>query len=198
MIEVYNFEGQTEEECRLNCLNTLDIYDNEIISKEYQEDNVYKMEVVKIEQIIQFIDKYLKELFLKMNIKANYNINEEDKIFTVEIKGTDNSILIGKDGKNLSSLQTIIRQVLRNMIDFNIRINLDVANYKLRKQKYFAQDIKKIINEVLATKTSTKLDPMNSFNRRIVHNVASNYYNIETISTGEEPNRCVTINYVEK
>ena len=82
--------------------------------------------------------------------------------------------------------------------DNNLKINLDVSNYKLRKQQLFEQDVKKIINEVLSTKLSTKLDPMNSYQRRIVHNVANNYYNIETESIGEEPNRYVTIKYIDE
>lgn len=198
MIEVFNFEGKTEDICRTNCFDSLDVYDNEIITKEYEENNLFKMDVIKISDITLFIENYLNELFNKMNVEADYSVLEEDKIFTVKIDTRDNAIVIGKDGKNLSSLQFIIRQTLRNITNFNIRVNVDVSNYKLRKQKLFEQDIKDIINDVLTTKTDAKLDPMNSFNRRIVHNVASNYYNIETESVGEEPERYVTIKYIEK
>ena len=198
MIEVFNFEGKTEDICRTNCFDSLDVYDNEIITKEYEENNLFKMDVIKISDITLFIENYLNELFNKMNVEADYSVLEEDKIFTVKIDTKNNAIVIGKDGKNLSSLQFIIRQTLRNITNFNIRVNVDVSNYKLRKQKLFEQDIKDIINDVLTTKTDAKLDPMNSFNRRIVHNVASNYYNIETESVGEEPKRYVTIKYIEK
>lgn len=198
MIEVFNFEGKTEEECRTNCFDSLDVYDNEIITKEYEENDLFKMDVIKISDVTLFIENYLNDLFNKMNVEAEYSVLEEDKIFTVQIDTKDNAIVIGKDGKNLSSLQFILRQTLRNLTDFNVKVNIDVSNYKKRKQKLFEQDIKNIINDVLETKTDTKLDPMNSFNRRIVHNVASNYYNIETESIGEEPERYVTIKYVEK
>ena len=198
MIEVFNFEGKTEDICRTNCFDSLDVYDIEIITKEYEENNLFKMDVIKISDITLFIENYLNELFNKMNVEADYSVLEEDKIFTVKIDTRDNAIVIGKDGKNLSSLQFIIRQTLRNITNFNIRVNVDVSNYKLRKQKLFEQDIKDIINDVLTTKTDAKLDPMNSFNRRIVHYVASNYYNIETESVGEEPERYVTIKYIEK
>ena len=106
-------------------------------------------------------------------------------------------ILIGKDGKNMSSLQLLMRQTLRSKTNFNIKVNIDISNYKQRKEHLFEKDIKEIISEVLTTKTDTTLEPMNSYKRRIVHNVASNYYNIETKSDGEEPNRCVTIKYIE-
>ena len=132
-----------------------------------------------------------------MNITAKIDIDEIDEIFTVKISSKDNAIIIGKEGKNLSSLQFLLKQSLRVKTKFNLKINIDVSNYRLRRQQLFEDDVKKIINDVLTTKTDTNLDPMNSYQRRIVHNVANNYYNIETVSVGEEPNRCVVIKYIE-
>lgn len=198
MINIYSFEGQNQEDCRIKCLESLDVYDNEIITKDYEENSIYKMEVLKISEIKDFILNYLTSLFEKMNIVTKISVEEEEKIFTVKIQSDDNAIIIGKDGKNLSAIQILIRQVIRKLTKFNLKINLDVSNYRLRKQQLFEKDIKEIINEVLSTKTNTKLDPMNSYQRRIVHNVASNYYNIATESIGEEPNRYVTIKYIDE
>lgn len=198
MINIYNFEGQNQEDCRIKCLENLDVYDNEIIVKDYEENSIYKMEVLKISEIKGFLLTFLSSLFEKMHIATKISVEEEEKIFTVRIQSNDNAIIIGKDGKNLSSIQVLLRQVIRNLTKFNLKINLDVSNYRLRKQQLFEKDIKEIINEVLSTKTNTKLDPMNSYQRRIVHNVASNYYNIETESIGEEPNRYVTIKYIDE
>lgn len=197
MINVYNFSNEDQEQCRINYLEELDVYDDEVITKEYEEDNLYKFDVIKIEDVKKYIKDYLINLFSHMNINTKLDILVEDKVFNVKIKTNDNSIIIGKDGKNLSAIQLLIRQVVRNMTGFIIKINLDVANYKLKKEHLFENDIKKIINEVLTTKISTKLDPMNSYQRRMVHNVASNYYNIETESIGVEPDRYVTIKYIE-
>lgn len=197
MINVYNYEDKTYEDCRMKCLEELDVYDDEIITREYEEDETFKIEVIKIEDVKSFIKEYLTTLLDKMNIKSTVTVYEDEKIFTVKVKSNDNRVLIGKDGKNMSAIQIMVRQVVRNMTKFNVKINLDISNYREKKEKYFESDIKKIINEVLASKTNTKLDPMNSYQRRLVHNVANNYYNIETESVGEEPNRCVTIKYVE-
>ena len=197
MINVYNFEDKTEENCRMKCLEELDVYDDEIITRYYVEDDVYHMEVIKVDEIKSYVKEFLTTLLAKMNIKSTVIVDADDKIFTVKIKSNDNRVLIGKDGKNLSAIQFIVRQVVRNMTKFNIKINLDISNYREKKERFFESDIKKIINEVLSSKTDTKLDPMNSYQRRLVHNVANNYYNIETESIGEEPNRCVTIKYVE-
>ena len=197
MISVYNFEDKTEEKCRMKCLEELDVYDDEIITKDYEENDSYHMEVVKIKDIKEYLKEFLNTLFEKMNIKSTVIVDVDEKIFTVNIKSNDNRILIGKDGKNLSAIQFIVRQVIRNITNFNIKINLDISNYKEKKERFFESDIKKIISEVLSSKTDTKLDPMNSYQRRLVHNVSNKYYNIETESIGEEPNRCVIIKYVE-
>ena len=80
----------------------------------------------------------------------------------------------------------------------DIKINIDASNYKKKKEEYFEREIKKIAKEVLKTKIDTKLDPMNSYNRRIVHSIVSNFKNLKTESIGEEPNRYTIIKYVEE
>lgn len=198
MINIYKYEGKNEEDCRLKCLDDLDVYNNEIITKEYEESEMYEMEVLKKDEIISYIEEYLKDVTSKMGIDAKIEIAEEDNIFNVKMFSNNNPILIGKDGKNLAAIQNLLRQTISNQTKFNLKINLDASNYKAKKEKYFERNIKSIINEVLKSKDEVKLDPMNSFKRRIVHSIVSDYYNLETESIGEEPNRCVVIRYVEK
>ena len=198
MIEVFNFESDNEENCRLKCLDELDVYNNEILTKEYQEDNIYKMEVVKKVDVKEYIKSFLTEITNKMGLDTKFEINEEDEVFSVKMFSNNNPILIGKDGRTLTSLQTLLRQSISNKIKYNIKINLDASNYKVKKEKFFEKDIKNIINDVIKSKDEIKLDPMNSYKRRIVHSIASEYYNIETESFGEEPERYVVIRYVEK
>lgn len=198
MINVYKYEDLKEEDCRLKCLEDLDVYNNEILTKEYEEEDKYVMEVVKKEDVKNFIREYLEKVTKKLGVTIRLEINEYEDVFTVKMFSDNNPILIGKDGRTLSALQTLLRQTLSNQIKFNVKINLDASNYKVKKEKYFENDIKKIINEIMKTKDEIKLDPMNSYKRRIVHSIASEYYNIETESFGEEPNRYVVIRYVEK
>ena len=198
MIEVFKFEDETEEKCRLNCLDELDVYNNEILTKEYEEDNKYKMEVVKKEDIKKYIKEYLEKITTEMGLETKFEINEDEEVFSVKMFSNNNPILIGKDGRTLTSLQMLIRQSISNQIKFNVKINLDASNYKVKKEKFFEKDIKNIINDVIKTKDEIKLDPMNSYKRRIVHSICSEYYNIETESFGEEPERYVVIRYIEK
>ena len=198
MIEVFKFEDETEEKCRLKCLDELDVYNNEILTKEYEEDDKYKMEVVKKEDVKEYIKSYLEKVTTEMGLETKFEINEDEEVFSVKMFSNNNPILIGKDGRTLTSLQALIRQSLSNQIKFNVKVNLDASNYKVKKEKFFERDIKNIINDVMRSKDEIKLDPMNSYKRRIVHSIASEYYNIETESFGEEPERYVVIRYVEK
>ena len=198
MIQVYKYESDTEENCRLKCLEELDVYNNEILTKEYEENEKYVMEVIKKEDIKSFIKEYIDNLAKNLDLEINTEINEDEDVFSVKMFSNNNPILIGKDGKNLSALQILLRQTLSNQTKFNIKVNLDASNYKVKKEKYFEKDIKNIINDVIKSKDSIKLDPMNSYKRRIIHSIASEYYNIETESFGEEPERYVVIRYVEK
>ncbi len=198
MLEVFKFEDETEEKCRLKCLDELDVYNNEILTREYEENDKFVMEVVKKEDVKIFIKNYLTEVTKSIGIDTKFEINEDEDIFNVKMFSNNNPLLIGKDGRTLTSLQNLIRQTLSSKIKFNVKVNLDASNYKAKKEKFFEKDIKNIINEVIQTKSQTKLDPMNSYKRRIVHSIASEYYNIETESFGEEPERYVVIRYVEK
>ena len=198
MIQVYKFESETEENCRLKCLDELDVYNNEILTKEYEENDLYHMEVVKKEDVKEYIREFLTKVTTEMGVKAKIEINEEDAVFSAKMFSDNNAILIGKDGRTLKSLQVLLRQSLSNQIKFNVKVNLDASNYKVKKERFFEKDIKNIINDVMRSKDEVKLDPMNSYKRRIVHSIASEYYNIETESFGEEPERYVVIRYVEK
>jgi len=198
MVQVYKFESDTEENCRLKCLDELDVYNNEIITKEYEENDNYIMEVVKKEDVKNYIRDFLTKTTTEMGVSAKIEINEDENVFSAKMFSDNNAILIGKDGRTLKSLQVLLRQALSNQIKFNIKVNLDASNYKVKQERFFEKDIKNIINDVMKSKDEVKLDPMNSYKRRIVHSIASEYYNIETESFGEEPERYVVIRYVEK
>ena len=198
MIQVYKYEDATEESCRVKCLEELDVYNNEILTKEYEEENKYVMEVIKKEDVKQYIKEYIENLAKNLGLDIKTEINEDEDVFSVKMFSNNNPVLIGKDGKNLTAIQTLLRQTLSNQTKFNIRVNMDASNYKVKKEKFFERDIKNIINDVIKSKDEVKLDPMNSYKRRIVHSIAGEYYNIETESFGEEPERYVVIRYVEK
>ena len=128
-----------------------------------------------------------------MNIKINLEVRRREKNIEIKIFSDNNPILIGKNGKNLESLQNIIRQIIYNQVEDNLKILLDVENYKDKKITTLERLAKKTAREVAKTKIETKLERMNSYERRIIHSTLSNNKYVYTESTGEEPNRCVVI-----
>ncbi|MCI9233191.1 MAG: KH domain-containing protein [Bacilli bacterium] len=156
-----------------------------------------KIEAIKKEDVKQYIKEFLSKIGELMQIELHSEIRMDEDVINVSIISDNSPILIGKEGKNLDALQTLLRQTIKNQTDMLIKINLDASDYKLKKQKRLEREIKNIAREVLKTRIDAKLDPMNAFDRRIVHSVISTYDNLETESLGEAPNRYVTIKYKE-
>jgi len=196
MIRVYKYEGIDEEDCLTKCIEELDTYACDLFINNIENEEKYSIEVIKKEDIIEYIKSYLKNICSKMNLDLNLEVREEENIFNVTMVSNNNPILIGKDGKNLNSIQQLLRQSLKNLTNIDIKVNLDASNYKAKKVRSFEYQIKNIVREVQKTKIDTKLDPMNSYQRRIVHALLSDFSNVTTESVGEEPNRCVVIKYI--
>ncbi len=196
MINVYKYEGIDEDDCLTKCLEELDVYACDLLIQENNNEEKYSISVVKKEDIIEYIKEYLKNVVEKMNLEINLEVREEENIFNVTMVSNNNPILIGKDGKNLNSLQFLVRQSINKQTGMDIKVNLDASSYRAKKIKNFEYQIKNIVREVQKTKTDTKLDPMNSYQRRIIHSLLSDFSNVTTESVGEEPNRCVVIKYI--
>ncbi len=111
----------------------------------------------------------------------------------ISMYADNNAILIGKDGKTLKALETLAKQKVQNDYGVHVSISLDVENYKEKKIKNLEYMAKKVAREVRSTKVEATLENMNSFERRVVHNILTDFKGVKTISEGEEPNRHVII-----
>ena len=204
MLTLSKFEGKTLEEATEKCLNELNVTEEELYIKQSEtEAKLFKskkiiIEAIKKQDVVNYIKEYIKEIDKSFNIEIKSEVNEKDDIIKAVLVSNNNPILIGKDGKNIEALQVLIRNSIRNQIGLDIKVNLDASNYKKKKEENFEREIKKILKEVQKTHMETKLDPMNSYNRRLVHNLASKFKNIKTESVGEEPNRYTIIKYEEE
>lgn len=202
-MEVKEFEGKNLEELIENSLQELNKEKSEvIITKEEIKGNLlkkssYKIRVYTLDNIQSYVKEYLKELVTLMGLEVTFESKIRDNQIIVKMYSDNNSILIGKDGRTLSSLTYIVKQMLSNKYKIYTHIILDVENYKEKQEKNIERLAKKIAREVATTKVDAKLDNMNSYERRIVHNILSNNKRVTTISEGEEPNRHVIIKYVE-
>jgi spoIIIJ-associated protein len=197
MIEVIEKEGKSQEEL-ISSIDINDVhYKIEEIPGKLFKGKKYSIKIVEKKHIKEFIKEFIKNLSSSMDRKINVEIRENDDCYHVMLIADDNSILIGKDGRTLNSIQLLLHQAINNKTGFNIRISIDAANYKANKEKRLEREIKTLVKEVITTKIEVKLDPMNSYERRIVHNIVGNYSELESKSFGEEPNRYITISYKE-
>ena len=203
MLKVVQNESKNKEEALTKCLEELNVNSNEVYY--YIEEGEaglfgkkkYIAYVVTRYDVKIYVKEFLNELAKKMNTSFNVEVNENDGIISAIIVTDDSSVMIGKEGKNLNAIQTILRQSLRKYGNFDIKVNLDISGYKAKRQKNIEREVRKIAKEVLKTKIEAKLDPMNSYERRIVHTIISEYDNLATQSEGEAPNRYVVIKIKE-
>lgn len=155
----------------------------------------YKIIAIQKDELKKYIREYFNEIGNFMKIDIHSEIKDYNSSLNVNLISDHSSLIIGKEGKNLEALQTLIRQTIYKKTGLHIKINLDASEYKLKKQKRLEKEIKYLAKEVLETKIDVKLDPMNSYDRRIVHSIISEYKNLRTESIGESPNRYVVISY---
>ena len=195
-------EDKNENVALKKCLEDLNLEKNEVFFKsEFVEGSLFKgskyiVSVLPKSEVISYINDYIMNLGNFMNIKIETEIKELDNSFNVILISDNNAILIGKEGKTLNAIQTLIRQALKVQINLNLKINIDVANYKVKKLKNIESQVKKIAEDVINTKITAALDPMNSYERRFVHNLINSYSNLETESIGEGKDRRITIKYI--
>ena len=194
----YTFEEKNLDLAKEKALYELGVNEDNIIINNIMEKNgILKksvtIEVITVSDVIKYIKKTLLEILNYMNIEANLELKVRENRIEIKIFSDNNAILIGKNGKNMQALQTVLKQILKKDIKANIHVILDVENYKEKRNKNIEILAKKTAREVAKTKVEAKLDSMNSYERRIIHNVLSNDKYVYTESIGEEPNRCVVI-----
>ncbi|CCY93302.1 r3H domain protein [Firmicutes bacterium CAG:884] len=197
------YEGRTYEEALQKCLRTLELDETELYidvkELEPSEDNKNKVEITVLpkSEVIEYIKEIVQNIGNALVSKITTKVSDTYDVLNVSIYSDVNPILIGKDGKNLSAIQTIIKQSIFKRFNRNVKVTVDIANYKNKKIRNLKYEVSKIAKEVLNSKVEAHLDPMNSYERRIVHTLVSEFNNLETISEGEEPNRYVVIKYKE-
>ena len=202
-MEKYKFQAKSEDGLLDKALNELNVKEEDIISKLYEEKGglfsgkKYTLEVVKISDIAALGKEILKELLLSLNVNANIETKIRDGQIKYEIFSQNNSVLIGKKGHILNSIQTYLRQAIFTATDIYINVSVDVERYKEKQNYFLEKKVKKIAREVTLSKVSVKLDPMDAYTRKLVHSALQGFKYISTESEGEEPNRCVVIKYIE-
>ena len=202
-MEKYKFQAKSEEGLLDKALNELGLKEEDVITKSYEEKGglfsgkKYTLEVIKISDVAEVGKEIIKELLSSLGINAKIETKLRDGQVKYQLHSQNNSVLIGKNGHILDSIQTYVRQALLNTLDLYVNITIDVEGYKEKQNYFIEKKVKKIARDVTLSKVDVKLDPMNSYERKVVHSALQGFKYVKTESEGEEPNRCVVIKYIE-
>lgn len=199
-MEKHSYTGKTKEEAIKTATLDLQETENNLIIKEANEikSGLFKSKKIEIEviekrELIKYIKEYISKLLKTAGFTVNIEIKNKEELPTYVVYSDNDALLIGKNGKNLKALSIIVNQHLVKELGTNFKFIIDINSYKEKRNKQLESIAKKIAHEVAKTKIEVKLDSMNSYERRIVHNALSEYKNVYTESEGEEPNRYVVI-----
>lgn len=158
----------------------------------------YKIKAITFIDLAEEIKEYIKEIVDNLGLDVNFESTIREKKINIQMYSDKNAILIGKNGQTLKALETLAKQKMINEYHSPIYISIDVENYKEKRIQNLEYLAKKTAREVRATKVEATLENMNSFERRVVHNVLTNFKGVTTTSEGEEPNRHVIIKPTEE
>ena len=138
---------------------------------------------------------FLKDVFNAMNLAVvvNTKYDEEEKNLNIDLAGEDMGMLIGKRGQTLDSLQYLVSLVVNKESESYIRVKLDTENYRERRKETLENLAKNIAYKVKRTRRSVALEPMNPYERRIIHSALQDDKYVTTHSEGEEPFRKVVV-----
>ena len=138
---------------------------------------------------------FLNDVFAAMNMTVVINVEykEDEKELNIDLAGDDMGVLIGKRGQTLDSLQYLVSLIVNKESDDYIRVKVDTENYRKRRQDTLENLAKNIAFKVKRTKRTVSLEPMNPYERRIIHSALQNDKFVTTHSEGEEPFRHVVV-----
>ena len=198
MLNKMRYTGKTKEEAINNAKIELQELENDLYIKEIEVksglfNKKAEIEVIRKSDVAEYVKELVKEIINNMGLNCNLEVKKRENGLNITIVSENNSILIGKNGRTLDSLTSIIKHSIYNEIGEYYPFVLDVGEYKQAREQKLERMAKKVAREVAYTKVPAKLDPMNSYERRIIHSILADNKKVTTESEGEEPNRCVVI-----
>lgn len=141
------------------------------------------------------IREFLNSVFKAMDLEVEILIDKEEESNTVnvELKGSDMGVLIGKRGQTLDSLQYLTNLAINKYAENYVKVKIDTEDYRKRRKETLENLARNIAYKVKRTKHSVSLEPMNPFERRVIHSALQNDKFVTTHSEGEEPYRHVVV-----
>ncbi len=199
-MEKHKFVGKTKEEAINLAKEELQEVEENLFIRETEvtQGGLFKkgkveIEVIEKREVVQDIKNFLVKILKDMGYSVNIEIKNKEEVPKYIIFSDNDALLIGKNGKNLKALSTIVNGYLNTELGRTYKFIIDVNEYKEKREHSLERLAKRVAREVATSKVEAKLDSMNSYERRIIHSILSNNKRVYTESEGEEPNRYVVI-----
>ena len=199
-MEKHRYVGKTKEEAIQNAKEDLQEVEENLFIKEIGEskgglfkNKKVEIEVVEKREVVKHIKDFLIQILKDMGFNVNIEVKNKEEVPKYIIFSDNDALLIGKNGKNLKALSMVVSQHLNTELGRTYKFTIDINEYKEKREKSLEGLAKRVAREVAATKIEVKLDSMNSYERRIIHNILTNNKRVYTESEGEEPNRYVVV-----
>lgn len=147
---------------------------------------------------VQNIEQFLKELKNGLPEDTEYKIEKSEKYINVTLNSKNLGFLIGYRGETLYAMQNILSSIAGKDIQNKVRVILDIEGYKEKREKTLEDLAEKVAKTVIKTRKSVKLEPMQAYERKIIHSKLQQNDKVETTSIGEEPNRRIVVSLKNK
>ena len=192
------FTAKTKEEAVIKAMEDLNAKEDElvIVEKEIKKSLFNKkaeIEAITKDELNKEIKDYILKIVKDMGINAKIETKTREETITFNLIAPETSILIGRNGRTIEALQNVTNQMVSTNLGSYYRFIIDVNDYKNKRKARLEKTAKYTAKEVAKTKVEAHLEPMNSYERRIIHNILTNSKDVITESEGEEPNRHVVI-----
>ena len=198
--EIFNEEIETEKSHETVHKDVeLEIENKEVSTEEIQEfddaDESLKSIEEENEDILDAARDFISKILETFELENIVEMELKDNVLNVNVNGDENrlGILIGKRGVTLDSIQYILNLIVNKKSSRYIRVNLDSSGYREKRKETLINLAKKMANKVTKTGRSVKLEPMNSYERKIIHTALQDYEGVLTHSEGKDPFRKVVI-----
>lgn len=207
MIVTIQVSGKTEEEAIASALKQLGKEMDEVTIEVVERaktgflgigssDAVVKVSYDRPESKSEKVVKFLSGLFEHMNVKAEAQIvSEDEQTININLVGDSLGALIGRRGETLDAIQHLANYSVNRGGSGRVRINIDAENYRAKRTESLERLAKKVAGKVVKYRRNITLEPMNAYERHVIHTALQDYNGVTTYSTGTEPNRRVVVAY---
>ena len=200
MLKEIKFEAKTDEEALEYASRELNVEPDKITIEVLEETKGFlgigRKALYKASyeiDIVSYAKAYIDSILSGMDITYQLEVRSNDEELNIAIESSDNPLLIGKDGRCLDALLTLLKVYIQRLSNDSIMVGLDIGGYRANRKRQLEVLATKTAKEVAKTKIEVKLKPMNAYERKIIHEKLADWRDVYTESEGEGQDRALVI-----